>query len=202
TTCVRVIPNGVPKSEIAKSPSIKVRRGKPRIGFIGTIASWVDIGLVFTVAEKMPDCEFVLAGDGPNYRFWRQNPPTNVCFVGRVPMAKRGEFVSSLDVGLIPFKRVSLADSAYPLKLLEYFARGVPVVSSPLVETKRIADGLAYFADGVDAWTAQINKALTDSFARRLSYIDFARKHTWENTARTLLEIIAEKSTVRAVCTC
>jgi glycosyltransferase involved in cell wall biosynthesis len=188
---VRVIPNGVPRAEIARVPNMRKPEAVSRIGFIGTLASWVDFNLIFDVATRMPNCEFVVAGDGPNYSNWKKSP-SNCKFIGRVSMAKRHEVISSFDVGLIPFKRVSLADSAFPLKLLEYFARGVPVVSSPLVETKNIAEGFAYFADNVDVWIAQINNALNDSFETKMSYIEFASKYTWENTADLLLNAASE----------
>jgi glycosyltransferase involved in cell wall biosynthesis len=189
---VRVIPNGVPKAALADAPVIKTKNTISRIGFIGTLASWVDVDLIFQIALKMPYCEFVIVGDGPNYNAYKQFAPSNCKFVGRVPIAKRNEVISSFDVGLIPFKLIPIADSSFPLKLLEYFARGIPVVSSPLVEVKNIASGLVYFADKLDEWVDQINTALTNSYETRLSYIKFASKYTWECNAQRLLKLMSE----------
>ena len=190
---VRLIPNGVPGCEVAKSPKCRKQSAIPRIGFLGTLASWVDVNLIFNIANRMPNCEFVIVGDGPYYNSWKQNSPSNCKFIGRVSIAKRGDLISSFDVGLIPFKLIPLAHSAFPLKLLEYFARGVPVVSSPLTEVKNIASDYARFANSVETWVEQINKALTDAYGDKLSYIEFASKYTWENTASLILNMISGK---------
>jgi glycosyltransferase involved in cell wall biosynthesis len=190
---IRVIPNGVSAREIASFPSKRDPQAVPRIGFIGKLGSWVDLNLVIAIAARMPECEFIVAGDGANINWWRRISPPNCKFVGRVSMAGRTRLISSFGVGLIPFRRVPLADSAFPLKLLEYFARGVPVVSSSLVEMRNIADGFVYFADSVEAWVNEIKRALNDSYETKKSYIEFASRFTWEHTADSLLEMISEK---------
>jgi len=188
---VHIIPNGVPKAEISKVPIKRKPEKVPRIGFIGTLASWVDVNLVFNIATRMHHCDFVIAGDGPYYNYWKQRSPLNCTFIGRVSIAKRKDIISSFDVGLIPFKLNSLTNSAFPLKLLEYFSRGVPVVSSPLVEIRKIATGFVYFAKDIDQWIYQINNALNENYDSKVSYLDFASKYTWEYTADLLLDVFS-----------
>jgi teichuronic acid biosynthesis glycosyltransferase TuaH len=193
---IRIIPNGVPKQAIAKSSEIKKAGSRQVIGFVGTLSSWVDLNLVAEIAKKMPNVDFVIAGDGAGYANWRKCCASNLKFVGRISIAQRNNLISSFDVGIIPFKKIPLADSAFPLKLLEYFARGIPVVSSPLKEVRNIAENNVYFADSLEDWVSQLKVALLSSYALKLSYIDFASQYTWENTASRYLEIITGKASL------
>jgi len=189
---VRLIPNGVSKAEITRFPTKRETQTTPRIGFIGVLASWVNVNLVFAVATRMPECKFIIAGDGPYYNYWKQKSPPNCKLIGRVSIAQRKKLISSFDAGLIPFELNAFTNSAFPLKLLEYFARGVPVISSPLVEMKNIASDFIYFADDPETWVNQINNALNEPYDTKLSYINFASRYTWEKAADLLLDVISE----------
>ncbi len=56
----------------------------------------------------------------------------NVYILGKKPHARIAQFLFNADVGIIPFdtkKHKELVESINPLKLYEYFACGLPVVS-------------------------------------------------------------------------
>ncbi len=58
----------------------------------------------------------------------------NMHFLGRRPYADLPAYCKGLDVGLIPFKINDLTRAVNPIKLREYLAAGLPVVSTPLPE--------------------------------------------------------------------
>ena len=86
-----------------------------------------------------------------------------------------------------------------PLKVLEYLAAGIPVVSTPLPEVRKyegavtIAEGVAYPEATLDAVSGSRNRDLQES--RR----QLARQHTWEQRARTFLSILASQSNLPGV---
>ena len=72
-------------------------------------------------------------------------------------------------MGIIPFRVNTLTVRANPLKLREYLAAGLPVVSTPLPEVARY-NGLVGLADSVEGFLAAIEAALgqrSEAMARR-----------------------------------
>lgn len=88
------------------------------------------------VKEKMPDALLVLVGDTEDtvHRDWlRQQAAAagvadDVLWMGWLPMREGWRYVAAADVGLSPFPRGFLLDSASPTKVPEYLALGIPVV--------------------------------------------------------------------------
>jgi glycosyltransferase involved in cell wall biosynthesis len=99
-------------------------------------------------------------------------------------------YCRAFDVGLIPFRVDALTVRANPLKLREYLAAGLPVVSSDLPEVRKYA-GLARPATGVDEFVAAIEAALADrgETAAR-SRIAAMAHESWEARVEQISELI------------
>lgn len=109
----------------------------PIVGFFGTIDSiWLDFKLLNWLARVCSDISFLMigqiglieSGDRPDFDGLRSL--ANVHFTGPVEHSHLPALGSLFDVGLLPFRDTPLTRSASPLKLLEYLALGVPVVST------------------------------------------------------------------------
>jgi glycosyltransferase involved in cell wall biosynthesis len=129
---------------------------RPRLGFFGLIRDWVDLDLLAAVARRRPDWHFVLIGDSTiDLAPYREL--ANMHFLGRKPYAELPAYCKEFDVGLVPFKINELTNAVNPIKLREYLAAGLPVVSTPLPEVKacgrlvKIADGPDAFAELIEA---------------------------------------------------
>lgn len=128
---------------------------KPVIGFFGLLADWVDLDLIRAVADAFPHASVVLLG-----KVQTSLAPlagaTNVHLMGRRPYEELPAWCKGFDVGLMPFVENELAANSNPLKVREYLAAGLPVVSTPVPEVARlpdcrIASGRAAFVDAVRA---------------------------------------------------
>jgi glycosyltransferase involved in cell wall biosynthesis len=109
---------------------------RPILGFWGLIQDWVDVDLLAAVATDRPDASVVLVGEpATDVSALRDRP--NVHILGRRPYASLPSFARGFDVGLIPFRINALTRAANPIKLREYLAAGLPVVSTPLPEVAR-----------------------------------------------------------------
>ena len=54
----------------------------------------------------------------------------NVVITGPKNITELPDYVKHFSVGIIPFKRSEFIKTVYPLKINEYFAAGVPVVTT------------------------------------------------------------------------
>lgn len=151
---------------------------KPVIGFFGLLADWVDLSLIRSLACSRPHWSFVLVGKATTDLRLLQALP-NVRLLGQKPYSTLPGYCRGFDVGIIPFRMNELTVRANPLKLREYLAAGLPVVSTPLPEVSRY-NGLVHLADGERSFLAGIEAALrerSEAMARRR--VDAMRAEGW-----------------------
>ncbi len=150
----------------------------PRITFIGLIRSWVDIDLLAAVARRRPDWHFVIIGDSTeNHDSCRDLP--NMHFLGRKDYRDLPAYCRGMDAGVIPFRINELTLAANPIKLREYLAAGLPVVSTPLPEVANWQPW-ARLADGPEAFENALAAALAEPPSRRAERSAAVAHETWQ----------------------
>jgi glycosyltransferase involved in cell wall biosynthesis len=161
--------------------------GVPTIGYVGSLNSWFDSDLVAHAARVHPEWRFVMVG--PEAGEFRRTPfdgLDNVEFVGEVPHREVPAWLAQFHVATIPFRRSPLTDATNPVKLYEYFACGLPVVSSRLEEVERYAD-LVYLAEGAGEFVQRLEDAAAErDLARRLARRRVANSESWSERCRSL----------------
>lgn len=162
---VSVIPNGVDLSQfVGQADPTAAWRPRAPIVFVGYFGDWVDYEMILTAARRLPDVPFHLYGDGP-CRAATQAAASdlhNVHFKGFiVHEGVPGVLANSL-AALIPFKVNRLTDSAFPLKLVEYWAMRRPVICSPSAELKLVAADQLLFASNGDELAERIQSLRGD----------------------------------------
>ncbi len=106
---------------------------KPIIGFFGLIADWVDVDLMAAVARRFATGSLVVLGKATtDISVLKQLP--NVHVLGRKAYQDLPGYCKSFDVALNPFRINELTLNANPLKVREYLAAGLPVVSTDIPE--------------------------------------------------------------------
>jgi glycosyltransferase involved in cell wall biosynthesis len=148
---------------------------RPVIGFFGLLADWVDLDLVRAMAMARPHWSFVLVGKQATGIGAVRGLP-NVHLLGQKPYALLPAYCRGFDVGIIPFRTNDLTLRANPLKLREYLAAGLPVVSTPLPEVARYRS-FVHLAEGASGFT----RAVTAALAERSPALDRARALTMES---------------------
>jgi glycosyltransferase involved in cell wall biosynthesis len=157
----------------------------PVIGFFGAISSWLDFDLLASLASMRPDWSFVLVGP-VDTDVSSLESLANVHLSGRVSYQELPAVAAGFAVALIPFQLNEMTRSVNPLKLMEYLACGLPVVSTPLPEVLKFA-GTVYIADSADGFAREIDLALAeDSPEKRQARLEVARQFSWESVAETL----------------
>ncbi len=164
---------------------------RPLIGFHGLLADWVDFELIKKTAEHFAGGSVVLVGkiavDAEQKVKILDNVP-NVHFLGRKPYAELPAYCKAFDVALNPFAINDLTLAANPLKVREYLAAGLPVVSTDIPEVRILADCLVgtNHADFI----AKIEGAIADP-KPRAEVSDAIAHESWEAKIDELRVILA-----------
>lgn len=109
----------------------------PIIGFFGLIADWVDLKLVADMARARPQWSFVLVGKVATDLCPIAHIP-NIHVLGQRPYEDLPGYCRHFDAAILPFVINELTLNANPLKLREYLAAGLEVVSTPIPEVREL----------------------------------------------------------------
>jgi glycosyltransferase involved in cell wall biosynthesis len=127
-----------PQTVIANE--IKVLK-PPVIGFFGLIADWVDLELIRSLAKSRPEWSFALLGKVVTSVKLFDGVP-NVHLLGQKPYESLPSYAKAFDIAILPFVINELTLATNPLKLREYLAAGLPLVSSALPEAEKLKNFL------------------------------------------------------------
>ncbi|MFH0733585.1 MAG: glycosyltransferase [bacterium] len=177
------LPQGVDTSHFKL---IKTKNVKPTIGFFGLLSpEWINLQLLLKVVKRYPEYDFLLIGrttfDNNVFEGFH-----NLKYIGEVPYKELPTFAEKFTVGLIPFPISGLTKSCNPLKLLEYFALGLPVVSTNIPAVNKFKDFL-FIGQTEEDFINLIPKAILanneqENFARR----NIAEKYSWQSIAENI----------------
>jgi len=169
-----------------------VSRGKPVIGYFGALAKWFDYDLVAALATERPEYEIVLIG--PDYDGSFQAHPIgrlpNVSFLGAVDYGMLPRYACWFDVASIPFLINEITESTSPIKLFEYMALGLPVVTTDMPECRKY-DSVLIGKDSA-GFIAQIDHALVlraDPVYKRTLRRE-AEENSWASKAEALVALL------------
>ena len=159
---------------------------KPIIGFVGAVQHWVDTPLLKEIAKLRPHWNFVIIGPVHNacsdlYMY------KNLHFLGRKPYHALPAYLKHIQVGIVPFKQNKIVFAADPIKIYEYLASGLPVVSTPMPKLKDFLD-LVRIAETPMEFVKQIEDALHDNSAEAImKRVNFAKEHSWDKRVEQLV---------------
>src|SRR5262249_36446893 len=139
----------------------------PIVGFFGLIADWVDLKLIRALALARPNYSFVLIGKVDTDTEMIDGVP-NVHLIGKREYTALPMYCRGFDVAILPFVVNKLTLAANPLKLREYLAAGLPIVSTAIPEAERLKHAVRIAKDPED-FLKQLDESLDQSsFAARL----------------------------------
>lgn len=163
---------------------------KPIIGFHGLLADWVDFELLKKTAEHFTNGSIVLIGKiavDAEQKIKILDGVENIHFLGRKPYADLPSFCKAFDVALNPFAISDLTLAANPLKVREYLAAGLEVVSTDIPEV-RILDFCRIGETHAD-FIRQIEEVLRNPQSK-IEISDSVKNESWEARVDELREII------------
>src|SRR5262245_20898398 len=199
---VHTLPNAVDYEVFAQpsdlpEPADISRIPRPRVGYVGRFNRKVDIDLITELAQCHSDWSFVLVGPIVDLTreelaaYERARGMRNVHFLWMKPREELPRYMHSLDVGLLAYRQGMLwVDGIYPLKLHEYLAAGLPIVSADLPATREFSEVLRTASTPIE-WGCAIAEALGDtSPERRHLRQATARLNSWDTRVAALKELL------------
>ena len=165
---------------------------RPRVGYTGTLSSWLDYGLVAVLARTFPDVSFVFVGPlDSEFRIESLKPYKNVHWLGRKEYREIPSYINAFDVCLIPFVAGRIAQTTNPVKIFEYFALGKPVVTTPLPELESYRDRhLVYMARTPEEFVESVRTALDENEpGKQTLRRSVAQEHSWRILAGRMVSV-------------
>ncbi len=164
----------------------------PIFGFFGLIHFWIDCALIARVARLRPEYSFVLIGECKRDVSALERLP-NVFLLGRRSIDVLPQYCAGFDAGLMPFVDSPLTQTVNPIKMQEYLAAGLPVISTSLPEAEpflgpiTIADTSQRFAEACDRVLA------ADHPGRRREISRIVENESWLPKVEHLSEMITAR---------
>lgn len=170
--------------------------GGPILGFFGLLADWVDWELVAAMARARPRWTVALIGK-PDCDLSAIAGLDNVRVLGWRSYAELPDYCKGFDVALLPFKLNELTLASNPLKLREYLAAGLPVVSTAVPEVERLQPWVR-IAAGADGFIHHIDELLASGDfgpapARAAAMVDESWDHKVEEMCALVEEQLAQR---------
>jgi len=160
---------------------------KKQIIYVGAIAEWFDLELVEKIAQEFPDSRIIIIGP-VSIDVSRLASLTNIEFKGRMPQEAFTPILQESQVAIIPFKVNKLTERIDPLKVYEYLAAGVPVVSTPV---GRVNDLPVLIGNNHEEFVQKIKEAIEkDSNEKRLNRSTEVKQFSWETKYAIVDKII------------
>lgn len=179
----------------ATGPPVLERHRRPLAGYLGTLNYRLDAQLLRAALQAIGEGTLVIIGEevratGPGLadesRELLAHP--RVVVTGHREGVELVELLAALDVGLVPYTRTEFNRMSYPLKILQYLAAGLPVVSTTNGATDELADHVLV-ADDPKTFAAEVKRAVTtdspgDAAARR----SVVAARPWTAVAQEILD--------------
>ena len=131
---------------------------RPIVGFFGSLADWIDLDLIERIAKARPAYTILLVGQSFVDTSALRSLP-NVVLAGPQPYPTLPRWARAFDAAIIPYKLNRQVLNANPLKLREYLATGVPIVSVSNPEIERFAEHIR-IAHGGDEFLKALDAAV------------------------------------------
>lgn len=192
---VYLVPNGsdyehfsrAARGELPRPYDLKNIEG-PVIGYIGVIATWCDLELIEKLARAYPNYNLIMVG--PLYNVGRVPQRPNLHWLGFKAYDQLPAYAQTFDVGIVPFRQTNMTESVNPIKMWEYMAAGLPVVTTALPEARQYSD-IIYCSEDHASFIENVGRAIgDDSLQHQAMRLNLARENSWAARAREITRIM------------
>lgn len=187
---VLVSPNALDSTFYIENQGVKkdVNKDCLKVAYVGHLsAGWFNWEALIEAAKIKPNWIFEIVGHfEPN----GLNLPENIKMLGSKNHEEIRQLSRGWHVAIIPFKIGSLSDCVDPIKIYEYLAMGLPVVSFRMPQIHNYPN--TYIAYDTNEFVERIIEAASTPFDGE-SNQRFLENNTWELRAKELLEWTSRK---------
>ena len=190
-------PLQVNPDDINKLRDVYRLKGKKVVIFHGTIEPHHGTAIIAEIVNKTlkqnDNIAFLIVGVGRDYhKLKNEISHPDVHFPGFISGYELITYLAAADIGIIPYQRSYGLDMVYTLKLLEYFAMNLSVVSYDHLTIKETFSEYPFIklAHSTDEFVQDIIELLESDFSYHPREI-IEQKFTWENVADRIETVIS-----------
>ncbi|HBN07354.1 MAG TPA: hypothetical protein DD435_01475 [Cyanobacteria bacterium UBA8530] len=183
-----LLPNGVEHAFFARAleeleiPPDLGEIPRPRIGFLGNIDERMNKDLLKKLLREKPEWSLVLIGPAQERAMREFSDFQNFHWLGPKNYSLAPNYLAGFDVGIIPYVRSLQTSGIYPLKINEYLAAGLPVVSTDFAPLEEFRDVTEISSES--GFVEAVERALLEnSREKRRNRSLFAFSNSWEKRA-------------------
>lgn len=170
-----------------KRPDIFGEKDQKIVLYVGAIGLRIDFDLMEKVIQEYPHFRFVFIGPKGNQYNAVLEKYDQVSFTGTIPQRQLLPYFQHASAAIIPFKVNALTAAIYPLKIHEYLAAGLPVISSSFSADIDAFRKEIFLAQNHFSFGKLIEKAIQeDTKSLRLKRSSVASQHSWDSRASEL----------------
>ena len=183
-----------------------------RLVYHGTLSYRLGVDLIIEAVallqKDIPSIEAIIIGIGDSAPALKRlsarlGVESRVAFYGLVPVDRIPEVLCDMTIGVVPNRRSPATELMLPVKMMEYFALGIPVVapSLPTIEHYVPRDAIAEFEPGrASSLAAALGGLWRDAERRRRQAdqgLEFIARYGWHKHSHDLLDMYTELSAER-----
>lgn len=169
---------------------------KKVICYYGALASWFDYELLKKCAKAYPNYAFILIGIKYDESFNNSGISDfeNIIYVGKVQYQKLITYTRFVDLLTIPFLLNEITESTSPVKLFEYMATQVPILTTAMKECKKYKSVI--IGEDHDDYIKKIETtiALMDDENYLKSEMEDAKANTWFAKSETIFDLVSNNT--------
>lgn len=206
---IHIVPLGFDEQTFAKKNNLKIvniPKNRPIIGYIGGLNSRLDFDLLSDLIKRNPQYTFVFVGPVQMHEiqkdFILHTKPVidslflykNAIHIPFVTKTQIPEIVRQFTICIIPYDvKSGFNKYCYPMKLLEYFYMGKPVISTPIDELKQF---IPYIRIGKDLneWEQNIQELVSTPWPSifKNEQKTIARNNNWNHKISMIMNLVME----------
>ncbi|BBN81663.1 glycosyl transferase [Pseudoalteromonas sp. A25] len=167
-----------------------------KVGFYGSINTWLDVALLIQLAKQRPHYELYLIGAVINYTSEIETlfSLPNVIHIDAVDHKTLPSFSQHWHVSIMPFLDNEQIRACNPLKLKEYLAAGTPIVTTHFPAALQFKQTL-FIANDVDSFIEAVDMAMSvkelPDLNWQYSQAQLAAPHSWHSKAQQVSQTLS-----------
>ena len=176
-----VLINGVNFShfnEPKNKPEIFTKINVPSFIYVGSFDFRFDFEILDFFSTQT-DIALILIG--PSFDKGKLPTSNNIIYLGEINYSEIPAYLQHASAGILPLKVIEANHGRSPMKLYEFAAAGLPILSPKLREVERRNHNFVYIYDSVESLRKQMNKLFVET-------IQEAKKYSWDSITNRILQ--------------